>query len=106
MSLKVFDLRCPRCGVEEHDVLLDDARLPDCARCRRVRMVKMPCAQRALVTLTKGRSPESRESYKQEFRERMNKRSADFDKTPRGRAEREGAIYRQMKAGNLPKVGG
>lgn len=107
MSLKVFDLRCPRCGDEQHDVLLDDTKLPDCGRCGRSRMVKMPSAVGALVTLTKGRSTESRETYNREFRARMEKRSADFDKTPRGRAEREGAIHRQIKAGNLgPKKEG
>lgn len=100
--MPLFDLKCPRCSNWRNDVLVrSDGALPACDLCDTV-MEKLP-PRVAPAVFTAGRSAESRAAWGAKEKERLTKRSTDYDKSGPGKAARDEQIDKLKEKGTIPK---
>lgn len=99
--MPLYDYSCWRCGLVEEDVLVRPGKPPPmCPDCDIVMNAMAPLT--ASPVFGPGRSAESKHEWGLKEKERLTKRSLDYDKSAAGQAEREKSVDRLRKNGNIP----
>jgi predicted nucleic acid-binding Zn ribbon protein len=101
--MPLADYQCPECAFFREDVLLKSSE-PDpfieCSSCG-TRMERCP-PRVATPVFTAGRSAESRAAWGAKEKARLQKRSDDYDRSPRGSLARQEQIAKLQKNGTIP----
>lgn len=95
--MPLYDIECPSCGgvVKDHLAKADEA-LPSCPQCH-VPYKKLPSHVSFAFGMPHAHA--SKMEWAQQRRTELEKRSNDFDKTPRGRNIRNESIARAYGLG-------
>lgn len=98
--MPLFDFQCPRCSNWRDDVLVRGDDAPKCDLCD-TPMVRLPPLV-APPVFAAGRSPESKSEWGAKEQARLHKRSLEYDKSPKGKQEREERVAALRKNGTIP----
>lgn len=98
--MPLYDYSCDDCGkVQELHRTVDDRQRP--ALCECGKPAHLAILQVPPFILGQGRTHSGVVEWKEREKARLTKRSLAHDKSPRGKADREAALHRQMKHGNI-----